>query len=217
MSVKLQFALDDSNSFDIFSIARESVLAGIDILEVGTSIIKRYGIEIVKKLHNEFPMVPLCADGKMIDFPDLEITDLFNAGATYATAMIIASNENIIRSIEIANNFSRNIFFSTMGYPNNNLAQRILEISSIGGTFFIAHGSGRSLEKAFDDLINKINIIVGVQNIRIIMAGGINKENINSILKYSPEIIIIGRGIYESNNISLSIKNIKEILNRGEQ
>jgi len=102
-----------------------------------------------------------------------------------------------------------------MGYPELGLKKRVRELSKLGADYIIAHGSGESKD-AFDDLFKKIKLIDQIDDVKfkLIVAGGINEMNIDSILRYHPKIIIIGRGISMQEDITSAVMRVKEkILN----
>ncbi|ODS40210.1 hypothetical protein BEH94_07380 [Candidatus Altiarchaeales archaeon WOR_SM1_SCG] len=213
MLPKLIFALDTTKVDQASHLARMATAGGADIIEVGTPLIKIEGVKIVKLLHTAYLDIPIHADLKVIDFPDMEITDFFSAGASSVSVMAFANNNNILKALEIARSYGGEIFVSTMEYPNFELKNRVEELSKLGVNYIIAHASGDPKD-AFNDLLQKIKILRPFDNFNLIVAGGINEGNISLILSYHPKIIIIGRGISTKKDVTSAVMRIKgKILN----
>jgi 3-hexulose-6-phosphate synthase len=212
MAPKLIFALDTIRVNQV-SLARRTILGGVDIIEVGTPLIKISGLKIVELLHKKYPNVPIYADLKVMDFPEMEVIDFFEAGALFVSIMAFANNNTILKAFELAKSYDRKIFVSLMGYPECELKKRVKELSKLGTEYIIAHGSGEP-EDAFRDTLRKIKLVHQIDDVKLIAAGGINESNIDSILRYHPKIIIIGRGISMQEDITSAVMRVKEkILN----
>ncbi|RLI78302.1 hypothetical protein DRP05_07660 [Archaeoglobales archaeon] len=206
---KLVFAIDVSMEINkIINIVKEGVLVGADIIEIGTPLIKIYGVEIIDFVHKAHSNIQIYADLKVVDFPEIVIPKFFSAGASLISVMIFANKGNIQKALELAKLYNKKILVSTMGYPISELKTRIEELSQLGVEYIIAHGSGEPHE-AFYDMVKKLKIMATIHNIKLVAAGGINRSNLYQILDYNPEMIIIGRGIIEK-DIKTEIKYIKE-------
>ena len=213
MTPKLIFAVDTDQLDHVNNLVREAIQGGVDIIEVGTPLIKKNGLNIVDLLHKKYPTIPIYADLKMMDFPEMEIIDYFVAGSSFVSVMAFSNNQNILKAFAIAKSHDKKIFVSLMGYPECDIKRRVKSLSELGTEYIIAHGSGET-EDAFNDLKRQIELINPIDNIKLIVAGGINELNIDSILRFQPEIIIIGRGISKQKDITSAIIRIKErILN----
>lgn len=209
---KLQFAIDSINLDQISRMVDEAVLGDVDIIEIGSSVIIKHGLGIVMNICQKYSATPVYADIKMVDFPEIEVKECLQAGATFFSVMVFTNKENIIKSLELATLSHATAVFSTMGYPLNIMKERIMDVLNWGGNYFIAHGSGASLKNAFSDMKKKAEILSEFDNVKLVLAGGITESNIKRILKYSPEIIIIGRGISQQKDIKSTIQRIKTVL-----
>lgn len=64
--MKLQLALDRLTETECFDIA-EQTRRSLDIVEIGTGVIKEYGMAIVRKMRERFPEKWILADMKTCD------------------------------------------------------------------------------------------------------------------------------------------------------
>lgn len=213
MTPKLVFPLDTNKANQVSNLIKRAILGGVDIIEVGTPLIKLSGLKIVDSLHKTYPNIPIYADLKVMDFPEMEVPDFFEAGASFVSVMAFANNYNILKAFELAKLYNRKIFISLIGYPAVEVKKRVGELYRLGAEYIIAHGSCEP-ENAFNELLRKIKLIYPINGAKLIVAGGINELNIESILGYHPKIIIIGRGISTQEDITSAVMRIKEkILN----
>lgn len=85
------------------------------------------------------------------------------------------------------------------------------------GASYVSFGSmfpTRSKESA---IIAKHSIIIEAKkiiNIPICVIGGINKLNLDDLMKYKPDMVCMISGVFDHNNVSEEIKNIKDIILR---
>lgn len=94
----------------------------------------------------------------------------------------------------------------------NKKVERIKELAAFGANYFCLHRpSDISLEKEL--IIPERNKLP--KNCKIAVAGGIGLDNIEEVIKYKPEIVIIGSAITESVSPCLMLKKIKERIKKG--
>ena len=199
-------------------LANRAVIGGADIVEAGTPLIKIGGINVINLLRKKNPTTPIHADLKVIDFPELVLIDYFSAGASTVSMMAFTNNQNIVKSLNLAKSYNRKIWVSTMGYPKSELKKRLEELIIMGVNHIIAHGSG-DLDHAFDDLIKRAELISQTDGAKLIVGGGITESNIDLILRYKPQVVIIGRGISMHKDIKTATASIKKRILRyvGEE
>ncbi|MGA9173277.1 MAG: orotidine 5'-phosphate decarboxylase / HUMPS family protein, partial [Thermoactinomyces sp.] len=99
--MKLQLALDRLTVSEAIKIA-DQVKAEVDWIEVGTSLIKEYGMSSVKALREAFPDHIIVADMKTFDNAAYEMEICFAAGADVATVMGAAPVETIELCFNVA-------------------------------------------------------------------------------------------------------------------
>lgn len=85
-SMKIQLALDRMTISEAIETAKEAEQY-VDLIEVGTSLIKEYGVESISEIKKEFSLKPVLADMKTFDNATYEFSIAFDAGADMATVM----------------------------------------------------------------------------------------------------------------------------------
>lgn len=209
---RLQFAIDTIDRSEALQLADNAVMGGVDILELGTPLLMRYGSGIISDFHAMFGDIPLYADAKVIDLPEPIIRPCLEFGASIVSVLLTASREVLIEASKIAYRYSKKIAYSSMGCPLRGLAQRAESIAE-GSHYVIAHGSG-PISTAFSQMLEQAGALSGLGNRKLIMAGGIEASNVEEVLRFSPDIIIVGRGISCSKDPRTEVSTIKSILGR---
>ncbi len=90
----LQIALN-SSLWDAYSIVGQLPKSERIIIEVGTPLIKEYGMEAIRRIHSVTPTSYIAADLKIMDRAEREVTMAKNAGASAAVCLGNAPFETI--------------------------------------------------------------------------------------------------------------------------
>ncbi|WP_353625793.1 orotidine 5'-phosphate decarboxylase / HUMPS family protein [Bacillus sp. JCM 19041] len=112
--MKLQLALDRLNWDQCFQLADET-REYVDIIEIGTGVIKEYGMEIVREMRDFFPNHSLLADMKICDAGKHEARQAFAAGADIATVMAFAPDATVRETIQTANDMGKEMMVDLLG------------------------------------------------------------------------------------------------------
>lgn len=196
--MKLQLALDDMD-FDDATKLLEMVQESIDIIEVGTPMITRYGLEPVRRYHQEFPHLETLADTKLMDVGEYVATLAYEAGADYCTVLSVTDTKTIKGCVEAAAAHDRQVYVDMICQPD--IPGRVAELENIGVRCLGVHtgidqqAQGRT---PLDDL--KLMRKCAKQSTKIAVAGGISPATISSYTELRPEIVIVGSAITHSEN-----------------
>ena len=186
--MKLQIALDLVEGEKALNIA-EIIAPFVEILEVGTPLLKSVGIKIIHTLKQRFPSNLILADTKTMDVGELEAKLVFDAGADIMTVCAAAPLETIQAAIKTAHNFKKKVIVDFIGIEDK--LERAKKIISLNPDYFNIHTAidvQVAKGKSFKDLaLFKENF-----SIPLSVAGGITPEDIPEIMKYKPSIIVVG-------------------------
>lgn len=202
--MKLQLALDTSLKKGLKIC--EKVKKHIDIIELGTPLIKAEGVKAVKKF-KKFRK-PIMADLKTMDTGFLEAEMAFKAGADLATVCAASSKNTIFGAVKAAKKYKKKIVVDFIGVRN--MKKRLKEISHINADYFEIHTGIDLQKKGESPLVYLKKVIKIVNSKKISVAGGINLKSIDSFAKLKPAIIVVGSAITSSKNPGLTAKELKE-------
>jgi len=207
--MKIQLAIDRVSIEEAMEIIEETA-SYVDIIEIGTSLIKDFGLESIHKIKQRFPNISTLADIKTIDEAAYEFQAFYNAGADIATVMGVASLETIKICKKVANEFGKDYMIDLLETSQ----EKQEELKQFKDAILCVHlpsdKDGHGLEALIESTLIKIKDFP-----RLAVAGGIKLSNINAIKKAKFEIAIIGGAITKAENRGEMAKRFK-ILLEGE-
>jgi 3-hexulose-6-phosphate synthase len=189
--MKVQLALDRLTKEECFRIVKEAY-ENIDWIEIGTGVIKEYGMDIIRSMKKEFPERVLVADMKTCDAGKHEANQAFGAGADIVTVMGFSHNGTIKETLEAADAHGKRIMIDLLGIQD---PARAAEIYKLGARLFCLH-IGKDMQKE-GQLANPslFQVAEGLENSEIAIAGGISEETIGALRNSIVDIAIIGSAI----------------------
>ena len=206
---EIQMALD-SLDFDATMALAESVAPYVDILEIGTPCIKYNGLKLVKALSAAHPNKKILVDLKTMDAGEYEATPFYEAGGNICTvlgASDMATMKGVITAAN-ANNAEAQIDLISV----KDKAKCATEAAANGAQIIGVH-TGLDAQAAgqtpFADLKMIADLNLGV---RISVAGGINKDTIQSTVQAGATIVVVGAAIYGADSPAASAKELRALV-----
>lgn len=204
--MKLQVAVDRVSIERAIEIINE-VKDYADIIEIGTSLIKDFGLESVRRIKGEFPNKTILADIKTVDEAEYEFEAIYNAGADIATVLGGSSLETIRICQRVANKYKKDYLIDLIEVSTEK--QEALKEFSDG--IICVHLPSDNKEKSLGDLINStIGNLKGFNKLAV--AGGVNKDSISTIKESNFDIAIVGGAITKADNIKETAKSFKILM-----
>ena len=194
--VRLQLAIDFLEADKIEGLLAQ-VRDLIDIVEVGTPVIMRDGVGVVRQLHAAFPDLAILADLKIPDGGRFESALAFEAGARLVTVMATAADATVSEALVSAGEFGGEIMVDLMGVRD--LARRASQVDRLGVHYVCVHtavdvqaGGARVAGKALAGLraVSRALRTAGTA-----VAGGITPVTARELAPLAPSILIVGSGI----------------------
>ena len=210
-NIKLQVALDIIDLKKALSVA-EKVGKYVDIIELGTPLIKSAGAGAAKKFKKFKKLI--VADFKVMDTGFLEAEMAFKSGADFVTVCGNASDHTIRGAVKAARKYKKKVVVDLISVKD--IVKRGREVVKLGVDFVCLHtsidiqkknkGHVNLLTKDLACLSKKVNAK------KIIVAGGINAGNVEKIKKYKPATVIVGGAITKNKNPGKAARELKERL-----
>jgi 3-hexulose-6-phosphate synthase len=209
--MKLQLALDRLTRAECLQILKNTE-AYIDWIEVGTGVIKEYGVSIVRDIKERYPNKTIVADMKTCDAGRHEAIQAFEAGADITTVMAFSANKTISDMIEVAKRYNKRILVDLLGITGN---ERLRDLEKLGVNLVSLHfGKDMQQEGEIDSKAFKLSN--DISHFEITVAGGITLSKLPKILEQMPDVIIIGSAITSSQNPGEAARKIKEVIQKYE-
>lgn len=188
--MKLQLALDRLSWEQCFQVVQQ-VEDDIDWIEVGTGVIKEYGMDIVCKMKEQYPQKVLVADMKTCDAGKHEAQQAFEAGADITTVMAFSADQTIVDTLEVAKRNQKRIMIDLLGIKDS---KRIEELERLGADLVSLHiGKDMQKEKGFDT--SHFALVRPFPHMEVTVAGGISLDTLPALVQERPHVLIVGSAI----------------------
>ncbi|WP_281658748.1 3-hexulose-6-phosphate synthase [Halobacillus sp. Cin3] len=210
--MNLQLALDRLTREECFHILGETA-STIDWIEVGTGVIKEYGMAVVREIKDRYPDKTLVADMKTCDAGKHEAAQAFRAGADMTTVMAFSADQTIVDTLKVAEETGGRIMIDLLGVTDPG---RIEELTGLGVDLVSLH-FGKDMQQTGDmkkeDLFS---LVKEHPDLEVAVAGGINADSLPGILKEGPDTIIVGSAITKQSNTKKAAESLKGAMNDYE-
>lgn len=208
--MKLQIALDTDKKKAITLCKKTKDF--IDMIELGTPLIKKHGLGIVKEF-KKFRKI-IFADLKTMDTGFFEAELAFKAGADISSVCGCASDATIKGAIQAAKKYKKEILVDLISIPPKNFKKRAKEILKFKPSYICVHtgiDEQNQGKKPFDNL-KKISKLSKKFKTKIAVAGGLNSSSIEKAIKFSPDIIIVGSAITASKSPEKTAEKLNKLI-----
>jgi len=205
---KIQLALDRMTIEDCINLV-EQTKEFIHWVEIGTGVIKEYGIKAISEMRTRFPEITIVADMKTCDAGKHESILAFESGANVTTVMGFSQDATIKQCLEVALNYNGEVMIDLLGVEN---AERVKEIYSLGARLFCLH-FGKDMQQEGNIVTGSLlTLIEGLDDISIAVAGGVDLTVAPSLVRAGVDIIIVGSFVTNSEKPTESAQLMKEVV-----
>ncbi|MBQ6595449.1 MAG: 3-hexulose-6-phosphate synthase [Clostridia bacterium] len=207
--MKLQIALDDltlEQALDLMDKVRDHV----DIIEIGTPLVYRCGMEAVRVMKERYPDKEVLADMKIMDAGAYEAEEAFEVGADYVTVLGVTDDLTIRGCIETAEKYGREIVVDMICVSD--MPSRIAVLEALGVHGLAVH-TGTDQQAAGRTPLDDLRLMSAcAKKAKISVAGGIKPSTIPDYAAYRPEVMIVGGGICHAEDPVAAVKEIYEMI-----
>jgi 3-hexulose-6-phosphate synthase len=189
--MKIQLALDRMEISEAIELTRK-VEDSVDWIEVGTSLIKEFGMASVREMKQAFPAKTIVADIKTIDNARYEFEMCFEAGADVATVMGVSPIVTIEACMEVAGRYNKTVMIDLL----NTTEQQKMDLMKYKNAVFCEHISKDQQEELGASNHGAAENNFYGPDMTIAAAGGITLDSLDLLRKtLNPSIVIIGSAI----------------------
>jgi len=195
--MKLQFAIDTLSTEKALELAAAAA-EHVDILELGTPLIKSEGLSSIKALKDAHPDKIIFADLKTMDAGELEADIAFGAGADLVTVLGAADDSTISGAVKAARKHGKGVVVDLIGVADK--AARAQQVIGLGAEFVEMHAGldeqakdGYSLDSLLQD--------GEASGVPFSVAGGVNADSIAAVQAAGATIAVAGSAIYSADNV----------------
>lgn len=207
--IKLQLALDLVDLDTALSLVKR-IKGSVDIVEIGTPLLMREGVNAVKRIRDAAPDVEVLADTKIVDGGYFEATLAFEAGADYVTVLALAARETIEAVNEAAAEKGGSVVADLIGADDP--AGRLPLLLTTGIGIVCLHRPADTGSWAEGDSLRFSIPGDRLGACRLMAAGGINLENLSMVLRLRPDIVVVGGFVTNAENPVQVVHSLREAL-----
>jgi 3-hexulose-6-phosphate synthase and related proteins len=203
--MKIQLAIDRVSVEEALTILAE-VQEFVDIIEVGTSLIKDFGLESVRRIKSEYPDKKILADMKVIDEVEYEFRAAYDAGADIVTIMGAAAPISIAIGQEVAREYNKEYMIDLLEVEQDKLQKLLIYEDAIFAIHLPADKKGEGLSTLLEESLSYLG-----DGKRIATAGGVTLEELPLLHVGQVEIAIVGGAITKSEdrrNVAMQMKEM---------
>jgi 3-hexulose-6-phosphate synthase len=207
--VLLQVAIDKAESLGVIT----QVRGVADIIEIGTPLLKRFGIAAIATARELCPDTPILADTKTVDAGDLEAEMALGAGARLMTVLSSTSPATHAAVGRVAERFGAFVVVDTI--TESGKPELVPSGATFPGTFaYVGVHSPTDARLAGDRSIAHIDAVSDMRRrgFRVALAGGLGPQTLDAVLEVEPEIVIVGSAITGADDPRRVAKWIKDRL-----
>lgn len=212
MTARLQLALDQVDLHRALLAAEEAVRAGVEILEVGTPLLKAEGLNAVRALREAYPRHTIVCDAKTMDAGRLELEAAAKAGASMGTVLGVASDSTILECIEAGANYGIGVLVDLLGCEDPLARARFA--AEAGADMVNVHCPIDEQVRGGDPF-ETLRAVRDAVTIPVSVAGGITARTAPEAVAAGANVVIVGGGITKARDAEAAAREILEAMRTG--
>ncbi len=194
--MKLQIAVDLLSTKEALLLLGK-VAPHVDIIEIGTPLVKAEGLAVLRAIKTAYPEKELFADYKTMDAGELEATMAFEAGADSVGVLAVANDATIAGAVKAGHKYQKRVVADLIGVPPQSRLSRISELKGLGVSHVELHAGLDEQSLPGYSIVKLLKTISG-SVLPFAVAGGINASTITTVRDAGAEVAIVGGGIYSA-------------------
>jgi 3-keto-L-gulonate-6-phosphate decarboxylase len=194
---KIQVALDTTDLSDALTVALQ-VADVVDRIEIGTPLLRKYGIRAIEALRAELGQTVLVADCKIVDYGEVETTLAINAGANGITVQATAARETVEAVCETAISMGAFAMADSIGIIDMRDLERKLRGLKLSHVI-IHRGKDEQSLRGPISIRETIDSVTNIKLPPLAIAGGITPGDISDLAMLDGiDTLIVGEAIISS-------------------
>ncbi len=190
--MKLQVAIDLLSTADALALLNK-VAEHVDIIELGTPLIKQQGLSVVTNVKAAYPDKLVFADMKTMDAGELEADLAFKAGADIMTVLASAGDSTIAGAVKAGKAHGKAVVADMIGVADK--PKRLKELGALGVSWIELH-AGLDEQAQAGYSIDSLLQTGKDAKVAFSVAGGINADRIGQVESSGATIAVAGATIY---------------------
>jgi 3-hexulose-6-phosphate synthase len=214
--VKFQFAMDGAGSGRTIEDAicmLTDIERYLDIIEVGTSFVLRYGMDAVQRIKAAFPNKKILADMKIMDGGYHNAGMGCRLGGDIITVLGVSDSLTIQNATIAAHESGKEVMVDLLCVKDQ---PAVIDFCEMNNVDFICVHTGVDIQTSgvtpYADLMTTLSV---VKTCKVAVAGGITDKTVEDICKLGPDVVIVGSFIHKNPNFRQAAEDIRRRINQA--
>ena len=220
--MKLQLTIDHGKRDQVLNTV-DLLAEHVDIVEIGFPMMMTFGLELIEEIHAAHPDLCICTDTKIFHGGTGVTTRCFEAGASIVTVLSVAPDPVIIKMVEKAKSYGGQVMCDMSSAPRN-VAKRTAEVDELGVDYIAVH-TGYIPEYDYDlethrrwftPKVKPLDLAKAakrnMRHAKLALGTGINEGNIRDVMTLDPEVIMVGRAIFDTDDRVMAADRMRRYL-----
>jgi 3-hexulose-6-phosphate synthase len=207
--MKLQIAIDTADMERVLKMA-DQIHDVIDIVEVGTPVIMKYGVEPVRRIKEKYPDLTVLADTKIADAGEYECQEVCDSGADIITVMAFADDGTIKAVADTAHRNGRQCMVDLLSITD--IASRAKQLEKLGADIICVHTGVDMQAKGRTPLKDLQELVGAVAPGKCAVAGGVGMPTLAQYTALKPGIIISGGALSKAPDLRKAVIEMEAAL-----
>ena len=182
----------------------------VDILELGTPLIKHEGVAAISAIKAAHPDKEIFADMKTADAGELEADIAFTAGADYVTVMGAADDDTVKGAVASAKNHGKQVVADMITITEGRV-ERLKAVAEMGVSFCEIH-AGLDEQARPDYSIDTLLEDGRKAGVPFSIAGGISVESVKSVRDAGAVVAVAGGSIRSADDPAAAAKELRDAI-----
>ena len=208
--MKLQVAIDLLSTCDALTLLHK-VGPYVDVIELGTPLIKQEGLSVVRYVKAAYPKKLVFADLKTMDTGALEADLAFDAGADIMTVLGSAGGSTIVGAVKSGKKHNKSVVADMIGGKDR--LSRLKGLKQLGITWAELHaGLDEQAQPGYS--IHSLLEIGKQADIDCSIAGGVSVDTIEAVDAAGAIVAVAGHSIYGAKDTAAAAKALREKIHK---
>ena len=206
--MRLQFDMDTLSTESALDLAAKAA-PYVDILELGTPLIKSEGLAVITAVKAAHPDKTVFADLKTMDAGELEADIAFSAGADLVTVLGVAGDSTIAGAVTAATKHGKGVVVDLIGVSDK--AARAREVVALGAVFVEMHaGLDEQAEDGYS--LDALLSAGKAAEVPFSVAGGVSADSVEAVQQAGADVAVAGSAIYSASDVAAAAAAIRSAI-----
>lgn len=204
--MRLQFAMDTLTTDSARELAGKAA-PYVDILELGTPLIKSEGLSAITAIKSAHPDKTVFADLKTMDAGELEADIAFTAGADLVTVLGVAGDSTVAGAVAAARKHDKGVVVDLIGVQDK--AERARQVVALGAVFVEMHaGLDEQAEDGYS--LDALLSAGSASEVPFSVAGGVSVESVEAVQNAGAKVAVAGSAIYSASDVAAAAAALRD-------